>query len=205
MKIHQAEQKSLEWHKARKGKITGTGLKKLLGSKTTKDSFTYELLAERLSVGGIDDESAIDRGERLEEEGLKAFESLYGKIADRVGLCFREDNEFIASSPDGLIENNGKYSEAVEIKCLSSANHIRAWFENEIPKDYYPQVVQYFIVNDDLEKLYFVLYDPRISVKPIHVIEIDRENIEEDIKLFGEMEHEFTEMIDGMLSKIINI
>lgn len=68
MIIHEMEQKSDDWFMVRKGKVTGTGLKSIVGSKTTRDTFFYKLIAERLSVGIPDDESAMMRGSRLEAE-----------------------------------------------------------------------------------------------------------------------------------------
>ena len=72
----------------------------------------------------------------------------------------RDDDENIAVSPDGFIGT----TEAVECKCLSSARHIEALLTRAIPSEYEYQVLQYFIVNDKLEMLNFVCYDPRFMM-----------------------------------------
>ena len=205
MKIHQVEQRSQEWHNLRRGKITGTGLKRLTGSKTVRDNFFYEILAQRLSVDDGNDESDMDRGVRLEAEAIEAFEKKTGIIVDLIGYLERDDNEFIGCSPDGMIETKKGYTEAVEVKCLSSANHIKAWLENEIPKDYYPQVIQAFIVNDDLEKLHFVLYDPRVTVHPLHIIEVNRKDIEADIAEYSLKEMEFIKEVNKKIDELISV
>lgn len=176
-----------------------------MGTKTVRDNYFYELLSERLSVDDGLEESALDRGERLESEAVEAFEKATGKITEQVGFLTSDDTDQVGLSPDRLIDNNGKYTEAVEVKCLSSANHVKAWVDNEIPKDYYPQVVQYFIVNNDLEKLYFVLYDPRVTTHPLHIIEVDREKIAEDIADYKAQEMEFLQTVNDKISEIIKI
>lgn len=170
-----------------------------------KDNYLYEILAERLSVDDGMEESALERGERLESEAIERFERETGKIVDIIGFIESDDNEFMGCSPDGLIENKGKYTEAVEVKCLSSANHLRTIIENEVPKDYYPQIIQSFIVNSDLEKMYFVLYDPRVTVHPLHIIEVTREQVKENIEEFRKLEFEFVETINSKIGEIIKV
>lgn len=205
MKIHQLPQRSEEWFEVRRGKITGTVLKRILGTAKTKETAYWELLADRLSVNTGSDESDRDRGERLESEAIQAFEAETGKIVDRVGFIQSDENEFIGCSPDGLIENKGVYDEGVEVKCLSSREHIRAWLDNKVPDDYYPQVIQQFIVNTDLKKVYFVLYDPRVRIRPIHIIEVEREEVKDDIEKYKQEQISFIETINNKINDLITI
>ena len=48
------------------------------------------------------------------------------------------------------------------MKCLKSAHQVRAFFEQTFPKEYIEQALQYFVVIDELERLHFVMYDPRV-------------------------------------------
>lgn len=175
-----------------------------MGSKTLRDGYFAEILAERLSIDDGMGETPLERGNRLEDRAIEEFEAITGKLVEKIGFIERDDNQFSALSPDGLIQNNGKYTEAVEIKCLGSANHIQGWLKNEIPKDYYPQVIQYFIVNDDLETLYFVLYDPRVAVMPMHIITVNRAEIEKDIAEYRTKEIEFINEVEAAIEKIIS-
>jgi predicted phage-related endonuclease len=148
-----------EWLDARRGRVTGTRLGDLIAKRGGgyKIGF-YELIAERIALPATD-ESPMDRGHRLEEDALDRFAKETGKTVDKVlKMWVREDNENIAVSPDGTIGE----TEAVEVKCLSSARHIEALLTKEIPSEYDEQVLQYFIVNDKLKTLYFVFYDPRM-------------------------------------------
>lgn len=170
-----------------------------------KEGHFYEVLADRLSEDDLTEESAMDRGVRLESEAVEAFEQATGKMVDRVGFIESDDNEFMGCSPDGLIINNGNYNEAIEVKCLSSANHVRAWVENEPPKEHYAQIVQMFIVNEDLETLYFVLYDPRVTVHPLHIIPMTRESFGDDIADYKKQELEFISSINNKISELIQV
>lgn len=176
-----------------------------MGTKLVKDNYFYEVLADRLSEDDDLDESAMERGERLESEAVEAFEKHTGKIVDRIGFIESEENEFMGCSPDGLIQNEGIYNEGIEIKCLSSANHVRAWVEDMPPKDYLPQIIQMFIVNETLKTLYFVLYDPRITIHPLHVIELTRELLELEISSYKAQEIEFISSVNNKINELIEI
>jgi predicted phage-related endonuclease len=173
-----------EWLKARLGRITGTRLKDLIVKRGTKPKIGfYEIIAERVAILPSD-EAAMDRGIRLEDEAIKRFEKETGKkVNNDLVLWTLEDDDNIALSPDGFIGEK----EAVEVKCLSSARHLEAWLTKEIPSEYEGQVTQYFIVNDKLQKLYFVFYDPRMP-KDFFFFEVERKNIEERIKEYLELE-----------------
>lgn len=162
-----------------------------------------------ISGYGVDEESARDRGTRLEPEAIALFEQITGKIVEEVGFCEHDDNEFMCSSPDGLIKDGKKFTEAVEVKCLSGGKHVKAWLENKIPKssteDYMPQCIQYFIVNKDLKKLHFVLYNPRIGIMPIWIITINRADIEEQIAYYQEQQEEFINEVNERLEEIISL
>jgi hypothetical protein len=139
----------------------------------------YELIAEHLSLDR-DDENRMDRGTRLEPEAREWFEQTYNKTVEEVGMCLSEADDRIYNSPDGLIRKSPKskkYTEAIEIKCLAPARHIQAVVEKKVPEEYWSQMMQYFVVNEDLEKLYWIFHDPGIASIPYYVLEITRESL----------------------------
>jgi len=180
-----------DWLEARRGKITGTRLKDLINKRGGKPKIGYyELIAERVAIPATD-EMAMDRGKRLEDEAIERFTKEIGKkVNSDLVMWQRDDNPDIAISPDGFM---GK-TEAVEVKCLSSAKHIEAILTNEIPSDYKPQVYQYFIVNDKLKTLYFVFYDPRMP-KDFFYLTINRADIKEEVEEYLELERNILEDI----------
>lgn len=203
MRIHDIEQRTDEWFAIRHGRVTGTGLKNIVGSKLVRDNYFYEYLAERLSTETNEEEKPLDRGVRLEDEAVAAFEKKTGKLVTKIGFTVCDKHDKIASSPDGLIKNGKVYNEAVEVKCLSSGKHVRAWLENAIPKEYYAQGIQYFIVNENLHTLYFVFYDPRITKHPLHIIELYRDDVQQDIEEYFAAETTFLEEVEQKLEEIL--
>jgi putative phage-type endonuclease len=203
MKIIQVEQNSAEWLEARKGKITGSKLKDIVVKRGTgKKLGFYELIADRLAIEA-DGEDVMERGHRLEQEAVDMFSELTGvEVTTGIGLCISDENPNIALSPDGLIKEGKKFTGAVEVKCLSASRHLQAYFEQKVPDEYEFQVLQYFIVNTDLKKLYFVFYDPRVTVKPLHYIEIERSEVEDDVKMYLDYQTQTLLEVDELLTKI---
>lgn len=177
-----------DWLAARRGKITGTRVKDLIVKRGTgKKKAYYELIAERLAVEPDTEETAMDRGTRLEDEAIQKFIETTGKELDTsLVIWAREDNESIAISPDAFSGNKI----AVEAKCLSSASHIEAWLTQEIPAEYYDQALQYFVVNDELETLFVCFYDPRIPCKSFFWIEMSRESVKEKVEEYLKYEQD---------------
>lgn len=167
-----------EWLDARRGKITGSRLKDMFSKRDKKPlKGYYELIAERVALPPSD-ENVMDRGNRLEDEAVQRFAAAYGKpVNTDLVIWSREDDDNIALSPDGFIGE----TEAVECKCLNSASHIEAYLTKEIPSEYEMQVLQYFIVNDKLETLHFVFYDPRMP-KDLFWIDVTRAQVREKVE-----------------------
>ena len=158
MKKHNITQQTDEWFHLRKGKITGTALKGIMGTAKAKEGVIYDLIAEKLSVGIGDDENPMDRGNRLEPE-------------------------------------------AIEVKCMGGKNHIKMLIENKIPDEYYWQAIQYFVVNERLEKLYFVGYNPDIPARPLIILEMNETDVKEDILLAKQSQLAALKEVDEIINK----
>ena len=195
------EQRSQEWLDFRKGKISGTMLGDLYSKTGGRKIGFYEVIAGRLSLDP-DDENRMDRGLRLEEEAIEEFTKQTGKIVDRVGVCISDVNPNIINSPDGLIKIGRTYKEAVEIKCLSPARHLQAVIENKVPAEFYSQMLQYFIVNEKLETLYFIFYDPRILAIPFHIIEVHRKDLGDKPEQFLQFQIEQLNEMDVIVERL---
>ena len=195
-----------EWLAGRNGRVTGSTAGDIIQYKpSTKEKIGfYEIVAQKIAVQAELDEKPMDRGTRLEPTAVVEFEKKTGKKVDTsLVIWTRDDNENIAISPDGFIKGKGKkITEAVEVKCLSSARHIMAWDLQEIPSDYEEQANQYFVVNDDLETLYFVFYDPRVIAMPYFVITLNRKDIKDDVKFCLEQERTKLAKIDSLVNKL---
>lgn len=204
MKKHNEIQQGTEaWHQIRKGKITGTTLKAIMGTPKARQEAKYEIIAERLTIGvDMDYENPMDRGHRLESEALAAFEFETGKKIETTGYIEQDDNSLIGYSPDALVMNTND-EEDVEVKCPLGKNYVKMWLTNEVPEEYYWQMVQGFAVNPVLKKRWFVGYNPDISLHPLHIIEVKRDDVENDIETAIEKQNIFLLEVESELEKII--
>ncbi len=189
------------WLAARRGKITGTRVKDLIVKRGNgKKIGFYELIAERLAVEP-DSEDPMERGLRLEDEAIRRFSEKTGLEVDTSLVIWeREDNESIAISPDGFVGE----TIAVEVKCLSSARHLQAWLEQEVPDEYKDQALQYFVCNDKLETLYFCFFDPRIPSKDFFWIEVSRESVQAKVDEYIEYEKNVLTEVNEIVSILSN-
>lgn len=189
--------------------LTASLLKKLLPIESfvelgrTEDHKVgfYQLIADILGIPP-DGEDRMERGHRLEDEAIERLSNLIGKKVHQVGICSRDDEPRIANSPDGLIGSAGKYTEAAEVKCLKSALHLQALIENKIPDEYWSQAMQYFVVNDDLQKLYFAFYDPRVHAQPFHIVEIVRIDVQETVEKLLAYQRDTLVQVDAIVERL---
>lgn len=194
MKIIDVQQNSDVWQETRRGMITSTkakGIRPLTrGADRTPVGF-WKLLAEKVSVEP-DGENVMDRGLRLEDDAVARTVKEFGlKNVCRGKVWVSDIDDDIGISPDAH-QDTDKPDFAIEVKCFNSENHLKyvvkdklarqeknySAFDN-IPKDNQDQVLQYFVVNPDLQKLYFTLYDDRIAIDKYvhHVITVERDAV----------------------------
>jgi putative phage-type endonuclease len=168
MKILNLEQGSDEWKIARLEKISGTRLGDAIGTPAKQESLINELIAERLT--GEPKENYINlamaRGLEAEEHAIEEYEARTGEITEEAGLCVSDKYEWLVNSPDRLI---GK-TKALEIKCPNTDTLIGYVRKGGIPKEYLPQVMSYFLVNEKLKELDFVIYDSRIQAEQFRLV-----------------------------------
>lgn len=185
------------WLDGRRGVITGTKAKTVQPPKRGGGipQGIYELLAEHVAIAK-DGEPERDRGLRLENEGLQLTANKYELDLNLDPGMWLSDDGKLGVSPDAA-ENTKKPTYAAENKSLDTKNHLQAilndWEAKKKPdynpldslkistQDYSTQAIQYFVINPDLEVLYFGLYDDRVVLENVmhYVIEIKREHVED--------------------------
>lgn len=180
------EQWTPEWINARRWVITGTRLKSVMSKKWTKarNSMIDELIAEEMSPDEwryVSD--AMINWTILEPQAREEFERITGKKVETVWFCLDDKKNCIWYSPDWLIKVRWKYKEWIEIKCPWAKNHIRYILDNKIPDEYLWQVVHAFIVNNDLQRLYFISHNPHMYIEKLrtHIIPVTREDLLDEI------------------------
>ena len=143
MKVHPAEQGSLEWLAARAGIPTASEFDQLLTAKfearkgEMPRTYLARKLAERWLGSPIMGGNTLDMewGKILEEEARPGAAFDYNLDIQPVGLVTTDDGK-IGASPDGLIgEDSG-----IEIKCPGADKHVKYLLSGVVPDDYLLQV-----------------------------------------------------------------
>ena len=200
MKKHKVKQGSPQWHRLRLGKVTGSRFKQMMSNDNL--SLLDVMVAEQI-IGQTDESDYVSdemqRGTDLEPLARKEYERITKKKVQQVGFISSTTYPLLGLSPDGLVGRMG----ATEIKCPNTKNHVKTIRQKKVPSMYKYQVLAHFIVNEKLQWVDFVSYDPRFHVKPIFILRVTREEWSEDIKEAEEATAKFFAKFEAIKSEII--
>jgi hypothetical protein len=193
MQITITQQEEL-WQEARLSRFTASEIHKLMGSSRigdtlskTAETFVYEKAAEiltgqRKAIYG----DALTWGVEHEADAFNYFsritfdEFTYYGGETYVFIPYGDNSGY---SPDGLSKDA-----ILEIKCpYNSAIHLKNFtiYDADTLKALHPEYywqMQLGMIAADLDKGYFVSYDPRMPQgKVIHVAEIERHLVQDEI------------------------
>lgn len=199
--------------------LTEDELNELYANVQINDSI-YKLIAQRIAKPINPNDyadripegvtySAMLRGQILEEEARELISEKLGKKTIPGRVWQSEENEYMICSPDGEIaESIDEYTdiiEAVEIKCLDSWKVVKAYYEKHPPSEYKPQILQYFVVNDKLKKLYFCIYSDVFSNPELglQIFELNREDYKEEIEIVKRVENATLELVEKEVQKLM--
>jgi len=180
MIIVDIEQGHDEWLDLRAGIPTASVFDQIITSQgmpsKSQQKLIYRLAGERI-LGHKEltySNAAMERGIELEGEARDCFKLITGLDIVEVGLCYKDDDEKIACSPDGLIGKHWEFArEGLEIKCPSLAVHVEYLIKGKLPTTYFQQIQGSMFVTD-CEKWHFFSYHP--GMKPLHII-VERDEI----------------------------
>lgn len=197
-----------------KAMLTEDELNELYANVQINDSI-YKLIAQRIAKPINPNDytlpegatySAMLRGQILEEEARELISEKLGKKIIPGRVWQSDVNEYMICSPDGEIaDDTGKVSEAVEIKCLDSWKVVKAYYEKHPPLDYEAQIIQYFLVNENLQKLYFCIYSD-VFTNPdlgLQIFELKREDYREKIELTGRVQNATLGLVEREVQKLM--
>lgn len=193
--IHEAEQGTQEWLDLRKGRITGTRLKQVMGKDSSK--LIYEMIAEKYKKEESYQSDAMSIGVLHEPWAIDQYEVETGQKVTEVGFITKGEN--IGLSPDGMV---GK-KKAIEVKSPSLAKHIEYIVNDKLPAEYKWQVVHYFVVIDDLKELDFISYNPDFPLKELHIVNVTREALTDEIKNAQEKLEKFIEKYNQTIINLL--
>lgn len=199
-----------------KAMLTEDELNELYANVQINDSI-YKLIAQRIAKPINPNDyadripegaaySAMLRGQILEEEARDLISEKLGKQIIPGRVWQSDVNEYMICSPDGeIVDDTGKVSEAVEIKCLDSWKVVKAYYEKHPPLDYEAQIIQYFLVNENLQKLYFCIYSD-VFTNPdlgLQIFELKREDYREKIELTGRVQNATLGLVEREVQKLM--
>lgn len=160
MVIHDVEQGSPEWFERRKGKMTASHATAIGNAGKGLETYIVELMAEYYSSGDKEHFSNrhTDRGNEYEPVARELYSFEQGVDVEEVG--FIEFNEYVGSSPDGLVGEDG----GIEIKCIDDVKYFKHLLngESEIDSGHIWQIQMNLLVSErkwwDL-----VIYNPNFE------------------------------------------
>lgn len=135
------------WWEMRKGRITASGMDRILTAKTRKpsaqqDGYIAELIGDLtclcpkfFTAQGGPINRFVEYGRQTEAEARRAYEFQTGLSVTEVGMCIA-DNGLYSCSPDGLVDPDGGF----ECKCPMQKTHAEYLMKGEVPLDYLAQV-----------------------------------------------------------------
>lgn len=164
----------------------------------------WRLVSERLFTIPEEYEDPRDGGHRKEPDAIARFEKETGIKTSKVGMIISTENENMGVSPDAVIfTKKNIITEAVEAKSFENAHHAEAVITQKLPKDLWPQMIQYFIVIDTLEKLHVVFYSENTPYPRLQYFEITitRKEVEDQIANYRQQEVDILRYVDEIVSE----
>lgn len=136
------EQRSEAWFAARLGKATASRYKDVLakigkGEAAARRNYRAQLVVERLTGQQADRFTSpfMEWGTDTEDLARITYSLRTGNKVDLVGFL-EHDTIVTGASPDGLVGDDG----TIEIKCMSTANHIEVLRKQMVLPEYIAQI-----------------------------------------------------------------
>lgn len=143
MVILDVQQRTPEWHLARRGIPTASEFGRIITPKTGKlsagaDGYIAELIDEIVrpdAERGFGGNRHTDRGNELEPEARDWYAFAVGLPLREAGFCLSDCGRY-GCSPDALVGDDG----GCEIKAPDGPKHVTYLRAGELPDEYKPQV-----------------------------------------------------------------
>lgn len=188
------------WKLARR--IGGSDLATIMGEgkwQTIGDIYTRLIYPDRVK-DKLKNNKRVEEGAKAEKyiRALWQLEHPQYKIIEppeHNWLFVRKDNDFISVSPDGISEDYTCGLEIKDVEVYKNAD-LEKWRSGELPRQYFYQLMQYFIVINTLTEIYLVA---RIKVMKGHSLDhveeyeyhLERKNFKKDLQECFKIESAF--------------
>ena len=202
---YKLKQGSEEWHELKNAKIGGTRAKSVQVKKSITEAVIFdEVMSERNTFFNYEEgftSEAMQRGIDLEPLAIEEVTKETGVIFKDAGWIGR--NDYHGHSPDGIstCEKIG-----LEIKCPSAKVHNSYVRDNKLPLDYVWQIVNFFAMDESIERLYFASFNPDYLLMPLFLLEVTRETViftsKKDSAIVSELAEDLNKNVDDLILKI---
>lgn len=189
------EQGTDEWFQARLGRATASRFKDVMakirsGEAASVKNYRSELTAERLTGQREENftSSAMQWGTETEPLARLQYSLNSGNDVEECGF-FAHDTLMAGASPDGLVGDDG----LLEIKCPNSATHINTLQTQQVPYQYYWQVMGQMWLTGR-KWCDFVSFDPRMPENAQYFCT----RVERDEAKIRELQDEVTEFLNSV-------
>jgi hypothetical protein len=195
--IHNIDQGSEAWERARLGIPTSSSFSKIITptghpSKQWK-KYAYHLIAERCLQRPVDTytSSAMQRGKDFEAWAADDYELQTGNEVQLIGFMTNDEGT-IGCSPDRLVGDEG----LLEIKCPLPQTQIEYLLTGEIDREYWPQLHGQLYISGR-KWVDIIAYNPEL---PRSIIRVERDI--EFIACLEKLLTQFNDFIGQVMDKI---
>jgi len=194
-----------EWLKERKSGIGGSDASAIMGFNPYKSNI--DLWEEKLGISeseDISDKPYVKYGIDMENILRESFKVKHPELIvehEENTIIRHKEYPFLFASLDGKITDTktGKIG-ILEIKTsdIRQSMHKEKWKGDNIPWNYYTQVLHYMnVVNADFAYLFAELtYDEKYQANKTYFIDISDEDVKESIRILQEKEIEFWKCVE---------
>lgn len=195
------KQRSRQWFLERLGKVTASNIFRIMGSGKLYQTYKSDIVCEQF-LKICDPENAFELlmacrqtpnanmqwGIDNEDMARSAYSIATNAYITQCGLILHPTIPNAGASPDGLVGDHG----LVEIKCPTTATHMRFIVDQTIDPKYYTQM-QFQMACTQRQWCDFVSYDPRLQIENLsmQIVRVERDDahiaeIEQQAKMFLE-------------------
>ena len=196
-------QRSDEWFAVRCGHLTaskiGIALARLKrsGERTAAAmDYLYELAAEQITGVPARRVNPMYWGAEHEDEARASYAFLTNLPVIKVGFIPHPTIALSGCSPDSLVGDEG----GLEIKCPTSATHLRTLLERDVPEDHLPQI-HWALACSGRAWWDFVSYDPRFP----DPLQFFQKRVMRDETIIGGMEADALDFLSELGGKLLEL
>jgi putative phage-type endonuclease len=195
------EQRTAGWFADRCGKVTASRIADVMACRKdgkpmkARDDYMAEVIAEQLTGDTAEHfvSKAMQWGIEMEPEARSRYEVIRQTFVEEVGFIPHPTIEMAGASPDGLVGDDG----LVEIKCPTTATHIKTLIRDAADPQYLPQM-QWQLACTGRKWCDFVSFDPRLP----DALQVAIYRVERDEKMIAETEEEVRAFLTDAALKI---